>query len=305
MENLATFLCSELTLVEAQTKGIPELVEHGMASRLLALVFGNDWYNQRIHFRSEDPDEWMLNGSDQWLAANPVQNDVRRIVHTHRVIRLANALFTLLGVNGFDALKDRFLSRPTKPCFIEAEIASMLVCNGFGVEILKEKGVRGEDFDLLATIGSAAISVEVTSKLDGPLTVHTIKNTLHSKRDQVPAHRPAALYIHIPAEWMRDEALGLAAFTEAIVKFVNASKRFNAIMLVWEEVIPFANGGFPGVSMRACFNERPRHPFEPRQLLEVQFAANGQRTMAHSFLDRIKAKRKTLVEAGEQPRTEN
>jgi hypothetical protein len=67
MKNHLQFLCEELTGVEAHTKGVPHLVEHGMASRLLALIFGYAWYDRRIKFRSENPDEWMLNGSDGWL----------------------------------------------------------------------------------------------------------------------------------------------------------------------------------------------------------------------------------------------
>jgi hypothetical protein len=195
LKNLIEFLCEELTRVEAQTSGIPQLVEHGMASRLLCLVFGYDWYNQRIKFRSENPDEWILNGNDAWLAANPVENDVRRIVHTQRVIRLADALFTLISgpVEGFGSLKDRFVYRPTKPCFIEAEVASLLVRNGFQIKIIKETGVRGEDFDLLAIRDGTTVSVEVTSKVEGPLRTQTIENTLHAKRDQVPANRPAVL----------------------------------------------------------------------------------------------------------------
>jgi hypothetical protein len=197
MANLIEFLCEELDRVEVQAKEIPQLVEHGMASRLLALVFGYDWYERRIKFRAEHPDDWMLNGSDAWLTANPMDNDVRRIAHAHRVIRLADAVFTLISgrAKGFDVLKDRFLSRPTKPCFIEAEIASLLVCNGFQIEIIKEHGIRGGDFDLLASKDGTTISVEVTSKIDGPLTVQTISNTLHAKRDQVPPDRPAVLYM--------------------------------------------------------------------------------------------------------------
>jgi hypothetical protein len=296
VSNLLQLLCEELTRVEAHTKGVPQLVEHGMASRLLALIFGNDWYDRRIRFRSEDPDEWMLNGSDSWLAANPIENDVRRIVHTHRVVRLADALFTLIsrGVQGFDVLKGRFLSRPTKPCFMEAEIASLLVFNGFHIEIIKETGVRGEDFDLLATKDGERVSVEVTSKIDGPMTVRTISNTLHSKRDQVPAGRPAVLYMHIPPGWLRQEKIGMPTFTKAILNFSKRSKRFNAIVLVSEEVVPHLNGGFPTMMLRACFNERPRHFFAARHLFEPQQLRDGRRRMALSFLDSIKAHRTKL-----------
>jgi hypothetical protein len=128
-------LCEQLDFIEAKTGGIRQLVGHGMASRLLALFFGWGWHNQKVAF-SSTPDDWMLNGNDDWLRANPINPDVRRLVNNHRVIRLADALFTLLigHARGLETLKRRFLERATKPCFIEAEIASLLVYNGCEVE---------------------------------------------------------------------------------------------------------------------------------------------------------------------------
>ena len=254
---------------------------------LLCLFFGYEWYEQKVKFRAEDPDEWMLNGSDVWLAAHPVDNDVRRIIYTHRVIRLANALFVLMRApaKGLEVLKERFLARSTKSCFIEAEIASSLVFNGFQVEILKEHGKKGEDFDLLATKDGATISVEVTSKLDGALTVKRIKNTLQAKRRQVSPDRPAVLYIHVPADWMRLELESMPVFDEAFQKFMSSSRRFNVIVLASEAVVPYLNGGIPTTLTRACFNNRPRHPLEHPGLFQVQLGKTA------SFLERLRSTR--------------
>jgi hypothetical protein len=100
--------------------------------------------------------------------------------------------------------------------------------------------------------------------------------------------------MHVPAEWMRDEVVALAVFTEGIADFVNRSKRFNAVVLVWEEVIPFLKGGLPRMMMRACFNEQARHRFEPRQLFTIGAAIDGRAIMAFSFLERLKALRTKL-----------
>jgi hypothetical protein len=73
-------------------------------------------------------------------------DDVRRLVYTHRVVRLANALFTLLlgkaigKAKGFDVLRERLRRPNTEPSFAEAEIAS-LARNGFDIEIVKETGI--------------------------------------------------------------------------------------------------------------------------------------------------------------------
>jgi hypothetical protein len=289
MSDTLKFLMQELILVEEKTRGVRQLVEHGMANRIIYLIFGWDWYQRKIAFQSE-PDEWMLNGNQEWLKTIKVENDVRRIVYHHRVVRLGDALYTLIkgNVEGGEVLKERFLKRSTKPCFIEAEIASLLVYNGFDVEIIKESGIRGEDFDLLATKDGITLSVEVTSKEDGPLTDKTIKNTLHSKRKQVPPTRPAVLYLHIPAEWMNDEVGAQAEFNKAIDGFLRRSSRFNAIVLVWEMVIPFLDGGFTQMTMWPCYNNFPRHPFGGMQLFTPIKSVDGHIRLAHSFLDDLK-----------------
>jgi len=99
--------------------------------------------------------------------------------------------------------------------------------------------------------------------------------------------------MHIPAEWMRDEAKALPVFTDPIIEFVKRSRRFNAIVFVWEEVLPFLRGGFPTMSLRACFNDRPRHNFEPRNMFEMR-QVNDELRMARSFLNAIKTRRQKV-----------
>jgi len=260
-----------------------------MASRFLHLIFGYEWVEQKINFRSENPDEWMHNGDDAWNAVHPVTNDVRRVAHSHRVIRLANALFTLLfnHADGFDVLRERFRTRKMRSCFVESEVASMLSCKGFQIKIIKESGRRGEDFDILAIANETEISVEVTSKIEAKLTENTIRNTLHAKRSQVSKDRPAVLYLHVPPDWMRDRPV----FTEAITNFVRRSRRFNAFVVIWEEVLPFLDGGFPTVQMRVCSSHVARHPLYWAEDWAPATDRHGGMKMAEPFLEHLEAYR--------------
>ena len=95
MSDFLKFLMEELILVEEKTGGVRQLVEHGMASRLICLFLGWDWYWRKIAFQSK-PDEWMLNGNQEWLNSTKIENDARRIVYNHRVVRLGDALYTLI-----------------------------------------------------------------------------------------------------------------------------------------------------------------------------------------------------------------
>lgn len=318
MANTFHLLVEELSRSEEITGGNRQLVEIRIASAFLLLAFGREWYERKIAFRDDRPDPWMMNGSDRWLkripsAAVPMSpgwwredtsglwlkiaktDDVRRLVYGHRVVRLANALFTLLlgKAKGFDVLRERLRRPNTEPSFVEAEIASLLVFNGFEVEIVKETGIRGDDFDLLATRGGSTVSVEVTSKREGKLTVQTVKNTLDSKRNQVPPHRPAILYMHVPAEWMKGRR-AFIVFSRAIRDFFLRSRRFNAIILISEEVVPFLNGGFPRTEMQPCYSHIARHPFTWMELF-TPMPKDGKIQCAQSLLQWLKKHRTKII----------
>jgi hypothetical protein len=121
--------------VEGQTND-PNLIRSKVSSFFLAAALGTTWYERCVVFR-DNPDPWMLNGGERWLKAHPVvEPDMRRVIHTDRIVWLCDALFTALKADGFDLLRQRLQDRPdTRASFTEAEIASLLVYNGCDVRI--------------------------------------------------------------------------------------------------------------------------------------------------------------------------
>lgn len=264
-----------------------------MDTRFIFTILGAEWCHQKIAL-SENPDPWMLNGTDNWLrSTNADPNDMRRIVYFSRVTRLADCLFTLFGSNRFtggDILRKRFLTRPTKPCFIEAEIASTLIVNGFSVHIRSESGRRGMDFDISANFGGWPINVEVTGRDEGlPLSPNAIRNTLNRKWKQLPEDAPAVIYIHVPEKWMEDPRAH-RIISSAINPFEIRSGRINAVVFVWEYVTPFLSGGFPHMVMQACYSHGARHRFPAIGQLTPVLQANGNRATAFSFFDKFEAR---------------
>lgn len=279
--NVFLALTQELTRLERKANGVRQLVEVSICGCFLDVVLGRDWFTRAVLPASEH---------DDWTQNRLKHDGVSGIVHCHRVVRLADALFTLFinKVDGFDVLRRRFHTRPTKPCFIETEIASLLTFNGFKVEIMAESGKRGSDFDLAAKKERIELNVEVTGKDELPFTVNTIKNTLKKKRTQTPSDRPAILYMHVPASWMDNLRKAQSQFTEAFTDFFIRSHRLNGIVLVWERVVPFANGGFPQMTMWPCFNNRPRHPFNQWDLVTRGADSEGKPRYALSFYNWLK-----------------
>jgi hypothetical protein len=269
-------------------------VAAAVSGLLLRGIFGEDWARKRL-ILNDKPDPWMLNGNDAWLATHPVAPpDLRRVTYSSRVVRLANALFTIIGkVDGFERLRERFLTRnDTRSSFLEAEIASLLVHNGCSVSVIGESGVRGQDFDLLATVMGTQVSVEVSAIAGGRLSINTVLNKLNGKRDQVPPDRPAVLYVRLPDTWMPPNSeRGFLVLDAAVRRFMVKSKRINAIVFIGERVTPVDGGGGLHQWLAPVYNNYPRHLIPDYSVFSLKRDKWGVEGISVSFLDKLRAKR--------------
>ena len=107
----------------------------------------------------------------------------------------------------------------------------------------------------------------MTAKDPAQLTVATIRNTLAGKRSQVPSDRAAILYIIIPEDWTEDARTAEATFSEALENFFRGSRRFNAVVLVWEATPVLDEGRIVAVTYHPFENPSPRHPIDDMSFL--------------------------------------
>lgn len=247
-------------LIEAGERLEDDLLglHYRMAFCIIRFYLGEPWATQKVRLQHEF-DPFMLNEFDE--------GSDNRFTHQNRVTQLGDALFRLRNCTNFDVLCERFRSRDTKPCFTEAQIADSFANNGFQIEIVQETGVRGADFDFIAHGTCQDISVEVTAKEQAPLTVAMVKNTLTEKRSQVPADRAAILYIIIPEEWAADAHVAETTFSEALGNFFEGSRRFNAVVLVWEATLALGEGRIFALTYRPYENPLSRHPIDDTSFL--------------------------------------
>ncbi|MGC1779588.1 MAG: hypothetical protein WBB34_16755 [Xanthobacteraceae bacterium] len=265
-------------------------VELNMARLFLSAILGEEWCRRRVLF-GDKPDPFMLNANDRWLATHPVPPpDTRRVLYTSRVIRLSDALFTLVGkVSGFERFRQRLLKRKdTSALFSEALVASLLTRNGAAVQIVGESGKRGEDFDLLVTIGGVPVSVEVTGLHGTTLSVRAILNKLRSKRSQVPSNRAAVLYLIAPNAWMKNYTAAFLVFNEALIRFTRASRRFNAVVLIWEGIKAAEGGGFAQSHLQPIYNNRARWVIPDRGIFNLKADNWGRYLYSDPFVEKLK-----------------
>jgi hypothetical protein len=88
------------------------LIAQGMSEAVIILALGVEWFTRHVK-PNNNPDPWMLNGSQQWFSSHPVSPpDQRPVIFRMRVTRLGDALFTVIRrVRDSELIKQRFLTR--------------------------------------------------------------------------------------------------------------------------------------------------------------------------------------------------
>ena len=286
-------LLTSLAKLEASTdkQGV---IEANLARVNLGAILGETWVEKYV-LPSPHPDRWMLNGNNDWFKAHPVSGrDIRRGMHTYRVVRLSDAFSTIISgkIEEGDLLRKRFRERTDmNALFAELQIASLLVRNKVPVRVIGESGKRGEDFDLLATVRGVPVSVEITAIEEGAvMSPRSILNRLRSKRTQVPPTRPAILYLVVPGAWMENYNLAVLMFDAAIRRFMLQSRRFNAIVPSWENVTP--TGDIPiRRHLQPVYNNHPRFRIPDYSVFGVKRDKWGRSDYSDSLLNRLRAYR--------------
>ncbi len=262
---------------------------YGMAFRVIQHFLGDEWCDKYIRL-SERPDDFMLNGY-----SNP---EATRYIHQKRVVNLGDILYLLClhNRNALTVIVERFRKRDIRTTYFEAHIASILLGDGYAIEVKEEIGVLGDDFDLTVEKNGMYIAAEVTSKSESSsLTESSLKNTLSNKRKQLPADRPSILFIILPQHWTASAATE-SILLQATNMFFSKSRRINCVQFVWESWFDTSIGKATAVCFNPFFHPNPRFPlgdlglvFEPSVPYDIQtfvkFVQNGD----SSIMSELKA----------------
>jgi hypothetical protein len=155
----------------------------------------------------------------EWVRANItdarrgyLRNDrstpLARETHFMRIVLLAEMIWNLQDIDGFDACLVQMLSESKiESTYAELEIARMVAIGTSATLRFREPiGRRGDDYDLEVTYPDGIVACADTKcKLEETdITLNTIKNTFAHARRQMPATRPGIVFIKVPRFWLDD-----------------------------------------------------------------------------------------------------
>lgn len=194
------------------------------------------------------PETWcerhILGGADANQRLRQEGEDRRsRIKAQAWLISLAEMVFNLQDVPGFDGRLERLAHSKLESAVAELEAARLLAGSNLQFRFVRESGHKQKDYDTEVNLPSGEeAACEIKTKLESTsLSEGSILKSLHSAAKQVPADKPAIVFLRLPGSWLQDLELKDAAEAAAASLFRN-NKRVVSLIYFWEEWQKLDNG---------------------------------------------------------------
>jgi hypothetical protein len=203
-----------------------------LAIDIVANLLGFAWYQQHI----------SASATTLYFRPRPrADDDSAR--YLFRFTRLAESLYSLQGVPGFETRLVAWRTMEPNALVSELEGARMLVRAGIPFEFRTESGRKTDDFDILIESETTALCGELKTKIESTeISFNSLLNTPRDARTQVPSDRPGVIWVRLPQPWAESpvfEAVCLGATQE----FFRNTQRISGVVVHYERVAALPSGG--------------------------------------------------------------
>jgi len=196
-----------------------------------------------------------------------------------RIILIGETLFLLRNCKGFSEICRRLQTRDFRPTYYEMIAAKAFFRGGFDIDVRPEIGLRGSDFDFIATRKRLTVNVEVTALEEKNFYEKTAINALNEKRKQLPKDNPAVIFCAIPPQW---ENIGknLNEWTATVANdfFLSGNRRINKLIFLLERHVEHTDehgkgGGFM-ILLAPYDHPNPYFPCNLDHVFEIRGSAD-------------------------------
>jgi hypothetical protein len=179
---------------EVRTNGQTESL--ALASGVLRAFMGADWVERHVIADRQKKGFLSIDESDPH----------RKEISFFRVMDLAEVIYNLQPVPGFDECITRMRNGDIEGTYAELDFGRMLLLNQVPFRFVVPQGTTGTDYDVEIEYSSSVIaSADAKCKIEGTeFGENTIKNTLNKARKQLPDDRPGIVFVKVPPAWISD-----------------------------------------------------------------------------------------------------
>jgi hypothetical protein len=191
-----------------------------LAMAILKYYFGEDWLNKYLTPDTAKPSFVRIDESD------PIRRDLTAL----RTIDLAEVIYNLQHVHGFDECIVKMKNGDIEGTYAELDLGRMLYLNKVPFRYVVAQGIKRLDYDVeveypngVIACAEAKCSIESTA-----FGEKTIRNKLDAARQQLPSDRPGIVFVKMPPRWM-DESAFLKMTIAVAQSFLTGTRRIVSV----------------------------------------------------------------------------
>ncbi len=211
-----------------------DLVVYGLATEALRFFFGNEWTNENVFSMHTQVSPEHRDG--RAFLRTDAADDESRFRHQQRVVMLGELAFNLQSIDGFKERLKLMDKLDLESALGEMECTSLVAASEMQFRFVTPAGTKGEDYEgEVTTRNNRVLCCEMKAKSEATsFDGRTLYNTLESARKQLPKGKPGMVFVKIPEEWLKQDAIR-SAVESAVEKVFRQSQRLVAVVLLWEE----------------------------------------------------------------------
>jgi hypothetical protein len=154
----------------------------------------------------------------------------RREMSFFRVMDLAEVIYNLQPVPGFDECITRMRAGDIEGAYAELDFGRMLYLKKVPFRFVVPQGTTGRDYDIEIEYPNGTIaSADAKCKIEGTdFSSNTIENTLKKARKQLPDSMPGIVFVKVPPRWIAD-ANSVATMLEVARSFLRGTQRVVSV----------------------------------------------------------------------------
>ena|ERR1700722_1770480 len=155
-----------------------------------------------------------------------------------RLADLAEVLFNLQNVSGFDECVERLKAGDIEATLAELDLGRFLFLHSVVFRFVVPVSKKGSDYDVEITYPNGVIAcADAKCKVEGEFNSKTVENSLETARKQLPKNMPGIVFVKHPSSWAKEH---FAELRDLTFKFFRRTERIVSVIYY---VQPFERRG--------------------------------------------------------------
>lgn len=204
----------------------PEVRQNGqteslaLASGVLRAFMNADWVERHV----------VSDGRKKGFLSIDESDPIRREMSFFRVMDLAEVIYNLQPVPGFDECITRMRDGDIEGTYAELDFGRMLYLNKVPFRFVVPQGATGSDYDVEVEYPNGVIAAaDAKCKIESTdFSENTITNTLGKARKQLPDTSPGIVFVKVPPRWISDPE-SVARMLEVARSFLRGTRRVVSV----------------------------------------------------------------------------